>query len=1157
MHTRSAKELRRSSLYDGTALSLQLADTQRCFGRYAADQSWCIAHMDDSTVLVPSDKVARYYTPTARALTTNWARAIIINNKSIRRVPAANCSNDLRNAWERRLITAPAARSPFAVMDSIITPERRCALDDQSRVGRKHADVAMQAVMLGGNLQIDGTAYRALADLDARVISIITSRFDENISNESRYCVEEMVDSVRVNYKKAVARSIVEYELLGHNPHGDSSLVFGRVVHRRRPSSPSNDNRLTSTNFNHGDHWRPVSFRAFEISPWTNMEFQLSTWQVQRQTGVSRRYLQFAYEKLEEQLCVIEKVQVDLQYLWLVGMRPLTYNHKTRDGQDNKMQVSNTFLCEKASKRLAAYLRARQGSVPASPRHSYCEVLLTDVGSSEFCTRLPLTLDAFSAHISARAASAVELLRTRWLSDASALLNKSASGLGNSKKSLDSRGVLECSEGTYRAMTTGYPTTRPSDVALDKAVKLCDRIMMHRAKLECGSARQVGSRSETCFADSADDYLIREGSNHTNFTCNAAAVLMSRQLRVLCERSLRAFAAFFRSFGLDTSSGISVFQLSLYLKQIQRENNAPKDSPRDIVRLVPSLIDLQTQADAAISCLVTSAAGLPHPSLEWTWQSSSQKWKRRPWACGLALDDDLVSETREDVRSALAQNFQGPLKIVGSFAPFRELLDGTVDVEVRSEVVARARKGGDTTGSLDQLARLCSRLAELGESVRGTTANVVHEPLFSVASVNCKAELIQITDSLRYLVADSVANDNHSHMVSICQEYSEVVEQLQVEPVDCNELRALQEYSTRCIDTLTRLMDEYSGQVHERVQFLLSQTQTDCARSSLSRDDAAILVTTCRWPAAVRQSMTHSHEVQQTRKRHLEMLVEGQQEALSREATNLEKRIEKIAEAGSLTPSEVQAIYKRIVAVQESLSSMRADANDIERQEKLLQLALTDNQTRLNIVDRALAPLAQLWGVVKEWVEKINHWQHDPLSTIDAQNAERSTVELRAALGAAVRELEERGDSRATPTRAGKLLQQEVKIFDEEQLPLLRLVCQPGMKERHWTQIKKSTRLESLEITDTSNLLQMLDVGLQHYAGVIEETCVAAGHEHALEEQLEYMERAWTTAVFAAEAWRGFYKLCGTEDVQQVQFIDENTCMLDLIFHNCHPKLIS
>ena len=119
-----------------------------------------------------------------------------------------------------------------------------------------------------------------------------------------------------------------------------------------------------------------------------------------------------------------------------------------------------------------------------------------------------------------------------------------------------------------------------------------------------------------------------------------------------------------------------------------------------------------------------------------------------------------------------------------------------------------------------------------------------------------------------------------------------------------------------------------------------------------------------------------------------------------------------------------------------------------------------------------------------------------------------------------------------------------MKIFDEEQLPLLRLVCQPGMKDRHWAQIKKSTRLESLEITDTSNLLQMLDVGLQHYAGVIEETCVAAGHEHALEEQLELMEHAWTAATFTAEPWLGFYKLSGTEEVQQV-------CAKSLLLYRC------
>mmetsp|Transcript_3970 Transcript_3970/g.12357 ORF Transcript_3970/g.12357 Transcript_3970/m.12357 type:complete len:337 (+) Transcript_3970:2251-3261(+) len=329
-------------------------------------------------------------------------------------------------------------------------------------------------------------------------------------------------------------------------------------------------------------------------------------------------------------------------------------------------------------------------------------------------------------------------------------------------------------------------------------------------------------------------------------------------------------------------------------------------------------------------------------------------------------------------------------------------------------------------------------------------------------------------------------------------------------------------------------MDEYAGQVQERVHFLLTQTQRDCSRLSMPVTDAMLLASVCQWPLTVKQSMARSHDIQQMRKRQLEMLVEGQQETLSRGVTNLEKKIEKIAEAGSLAPAEVHTIYKRISGAQELLATMIAEAGDIQRQEKLLQMALTDNKTRLNVVEKALAPLAQLWSVVRAWVEKINHWQHDPLNTVDAQDAEKSTTELRAALGVAVRELEERGDARATPIRAGKLLQQEVKIFDEEQLPLLRLVCQPGMKDRHWTQIKKNTRLDSLDITKQSNLLQMLDVGLQHYAGVIEESCVAAGHEHGLEQQLERMEGSWRTMNFSIISWRGFHKLDGTLDIQQV-----------------------
>ena len=56
-------------------------------------------------------------------------------------------------------------------------------------------------------------------------------------------------------------------------------------------------------------------------------------------------------------------------------------------------------------------------------------------------------------------------------------------------------------------------------------------------------------------------------------------------------------------------------------------------------------------------------------------------------------------------------------------------------------------------------------------------------------------------------------------------------------------------------------------------------------------------------------SRTHSLTfAQAVRKRNLEMVVEGQQEQLSGSIITLEKRVDKIAEAGSLIPSDVQVL---------------------------------------------------------------------------------------------------------------------------------------------------------------------------------------------------------------------------------------------------------
>ena len=177
-------------------------------------------------------------------------------------------------------------------------------------------------------------------------------------------------------------------------------------------------------------------------------------------------------------------------------------------------------------------------------------------------------------------------------------------------------------------------------------------------------------------------FLLQQNSVHASlcllYTSDAAVVLMSRQLRVLCESSLRAFAAFFNSFDATGSSRLSVFQLQLLLNKVTDDSSRDqKNIPRDIVRLDPSLAELNIQADVAIDCLIASMRGLPQPGA--TGRTSESPRPPKLHICGVAHDDELVSQTRACVHKALSHHFQGLLKLVARFDSFRSLLDGTVE----------------------------------------------------------------------------------------------------------------------------------------------------------------------------------------------------------------------------------------------------------------------------------------------------------------------------------------------------------------------------------------------------------------------------------------------------------------------------------------------
>ena len=124
----------------------------------------------------------------------------------------------------------------------------------------------------------------------------------------------------------------------------------------------------------------------------------------------------------------------------------------------------------------------------------------------------------------------------------------------------------------------------------------------------------------------------------------------------------------------------------------------------------------------------------------------------------------------------------------------------------------------------------------------------------------------------------------------------------------------------------------YLLQVYERVRFLLE------AEHRSSKEDLQLFYTTFNWPNSMKNYLGRSRELQQQRKRHLQMVVEGQQEQLLRGVDALEKKVERIAGNSDVSPPEVQGVYKRITAARADYESFVSESESIKEQEELLQV---------------------------------------------------------------------------------------------------------------------------------------------------------------------------------------------------------------------------
>ena len=118
------------------------------------------------------------------------------------------------------------------------------------------------------------------------------------------------------------------------------------------------------------------------------------------------------------------------------------------------------------------------------------------------------------------------------------------------------------------------------------------------------------------------------------------------------------------------------------------------------------------------------------------------------------------------------------------------------------------------------------------------------------------------------------------------------------------------------------------------------------------------------------------------------------------------------------------------------------------------------------------------------------------------------------------------------PRRVADMMKNRIDKF-KVHIPLLQVICNPGLKDRHWEQMSNLVGLV-LPHDESASLNNLIELGLAKYVDKLDEIGGSASKEYSLEKAMTKMKDEWNEMLFTFVKYRdtSAYILSAVDDIQ-------------------------
>jgi hypothetical protein len=471
----------------------------------------------------------------------------------------------------------------------------------------------------------------------------------------------------------------------------------------------------------------------------------------------------------------------------------------------------------------------------------------------------------------------------------------------------------------------------------------------------------------------------------------------------------------------------------------------------------------------------------------------------RKFLWGVSWQDPLAKRSRLIARHIVRKAMQDAAVVLELFAPFEFLL--TEDERLGEFLASRP--------SLDECDRV---IAQYSVALKDLESGC-HCPeelaldLVLVETGSMSRSLREAALALIHRVLKHTEDTAESIFESINSRFKTLNQRLHSQPSTPGDLvqaeRSLFEASTT---ELPRLYAE-ERDAHELLQFLFRHGHS-VGRGCL--EQAHIAAESRQQIAGVTKAF--SEQLTRTRTK-LESDVRSRKDNVLQSMSVLEEHLLGIRERGDWSAAD--AIVAQLTELERELSTVDAIVSQVHNDERTLGLSMTafkevgDNRALLQ-------PLLKLWQTAASCEAMRGRWERGPVFKLDSAVIV-SSVEKMQRVGNSLKSHFESEGALEAATIGGRIVE-SVERF-KRHLPLLMVVCNRGMQERHWQQVSAVVRLR-VRPDATTTLHKLRELGFDDKIEKLTAISEEATRQFSIQQALEAMQAEWDACSFDLQPYK-------------------------------------